>query len=177
MTKIKLLVIGHARHGKDTVSELINKRYGLTFQSSSYFCAEEFIFDELKYKYNYSSVQECYDDRHSHRDEWYNLIRWFNRNDDAALGKRIFEKYDVYCGLRDKDECQAIVQAGVVDAVVWVDRSRYLPLESQYSMTLTPAFADYVIDNNGTLEDLEANTVEVIDRIFSSKQTATRKTG
>jgi hypothetical protein len=34
MTKPKLLVIGHGRHGKDTVCEMLRDHYGYTFESS-----------------------------------------------------------------------------------------------------------------------------------------------
>jgi hypothetical protein len=32
---MKLLIIGNARHGKDTLAELLNEYYGLKFMSSS----------------------------------------------------------------------------------------------------------------------------------------------
>jgi hypothetical protein len=32
---VRLMLLGHGRHGKDTVAEILNRKYGLTFQSSS----------------------------------------------------------------------------------------------------------------------------------------------
>ena len=40
----KLLVIGHGRHGKDTVCEILRDHYGYTFESSSQFCSKLFIY-------------------------------------------------------------------------------------------------------------------------------------
>lgn len=40
----RVLVMGYGRHGKDTVAEMLSKKYGLTFQSSSMFCAEKVIY-------------------------------------------------------------------------------------------------------------------------------------
>jgi translation elongation factor EF-1alpha len=45
MSKFKLLVIGHGRHGKDTVCEMLRDDYGYTFESSSKFCSKFFIYE------------------------------------------------------------------------------------------------------------------------------------
>ena len=66
MRKPKLLIIGHGRHGKDTVSEILCNDFKLSFISSSMFACKKFIYDELKDKYEYKSFEECYDDRHNH---------------------------------------------------------------------------------------------------------------
>ena len=84
----KLLVVGHGRHGKDTVCEILES-YGYKFESSSKFCSELFIFDELKDKYNYADEEECYADRHNHRTEWYNMIHNYCKDDLARLGRNL----------------------------------------------------------------------------------------
>ena len=63
----KLLIIGHGRHGKDTVCEILKESYGFNFRSSSDFCAEKLVYPLLKDLYNYNSYQEAYADRHNHR--------------------------------------------------------------------------------------------------------------
>lgn len=153
--KKKLLVIGHGRHGKDTVCEILRDKYDYSFESSSQFCSKLFIYDMLKNKYNYTSEEQCYNDRHNHRAEWYNAICDYNVPDAARLGREIFKAHDIYCGLRNKREFYAMKIAGVFDYAVWVDRSDYLPQESKDSMSLEPWMADFHIDNNGTLEDLK----------------------
>jgi hypothetical protein len=90
MNKKKLLVIGHGRHGKDTVCEILRDKYGYSFESSSAFCSKLFIYDQLKKKYNYDSEEQCYADRHNHRTEWYNAISDMNKRDAATLGRAIF---------------------------------------------------------------------------------------
>lgn len=167
-----LLVIGHGRHGKDTVCEILQKRHNLTFESSSKICSQLFIYDTLKDKYGYSSQEECYADRHNHREEWYNLINNYCTPDYAKLGKEIFSRYNIYCGLRNKKEFHAMRNAEVFNYVIWVDRSEHLPLEDSSSMTLEPWMADYVIDNNSTLEQLEFNVDQLMltinKRFYSS---------
>lgn len=167
MRKVKLLVVGHGRHGKDTVCEILRDFYGYTFESSSSFCSKLFIFDLLKDKYNYINESECYADRHNHRKEWFDAICEYNSLDGAKLGKELFKSYDVYCGLRNKREYYALKNTKTVDYVVWVDASDRKPLESKESMTLEPWMADFIIDNNGSLEQLEFNVKQFADSILS----------
>jgi dephospho-CoA kinase len=159
--KDKLLVIGHARHGKDTVCEILRDKYGFSFKSSSEFCAEKVVFPQLAEKYGYSTVAECFEDRVNHREEWFNIIREYNTPDKGRLGREIFSQYDIYCGLRNVEEAMALHR--IYDVVAWVDAKLRQPLESETSITLNSDHADYVIDNNGTLGDLEAEVAEFIE--------------
>ena len=163
--KLKLLVIGHGRHGKDTVCEILRDKYGYSFESSSQFCSKLFIFDQLKDKYGYSNEEQCYADRHNHRAEWYDAICNYNVPDAARLGREIFKAHDIYCGLRNKREFFAMKNTGVFDKAIWVDRSDHLPPESKNSMSLEQWMADYTIDNNGSLEELEFNVGQLIEHI------------
>lgn len=157
----RLLVIGHGRHGKDTVCEILRDEFGFRFQSSSEFCARKFIYQELAPKYGYTSYEQCYQDRHNHRAEWFDMIYAYSRDDNSRLGREIFSEFDIYCGLRNKTEFHSMRNQGVFDYCVWVDRSEHLPPEPANSMNLEPWMADHVIDNNGTLEDLRRHTREL----------------
>lgn len=165
MLKPRLLIIGYGRHGKDTVCEYLHDVHGYTFESSSRFCSKKFIFDMLKDKYGYANEEECFNDRHNHREEWYNAICAYNVDDDAKLGREMFSEYDIYCGLRNKAEFHAMKNEGTFDYAIWVDRSDHLPPESKESMTLEQWMADYTIDNNGTLQDLYRNTDVLMKRL------------
>lgn len=169
--KLKLLVIGHGRHGKDTVCELLRDQYGYSFESSSQFCSHLFIYDQLKDKYNYISEKQCYSDRHNHRQEWYDAICDYNVPDPSRLGREIFKTHDIYCGLRNKKEFHAMKNTGVFDYAIWVDRSDHLPSEAKTSMSLEQWMADFTIDNNGTLDDLEFNVRQLIQHIDSYSAT------
>lgn len=154
---MKLLIIGHGRHGKDTVSEYLRDRYGMQFKSSSMHCAENAVYPVLKELYGYTSVEECYADRHQHRSEWYQLISDYCKEDLARIGREIFEVSDIYCGLRNAREFHSIKNNGLFDYCIWVDRSEYLETEPKSSMSLEQWMADFTIDNNGTLEQLYRN--------------------
>lgn len=155
--ELKLLIVGHGRHGKDTVSAYLKEKYNLYFVSSSQVCAETVIFPVLAQKYGYATVDECFNDRHNHRSEWFDLIHDYNEADHSRLGREIFSRYNIYCGLRNAKEMLAMKVKNVYDIAVWVDRSEHLPPEDSSSMTITKEMCDVVIDNNGSLEDLFAN--------------------
>jgi hypothetical protein len=167
--KPKLLILGHGRHGKDTVCEILGDLYGYNFESSSKFCSKLFIFDLLKDQYGYANEEECFADRHNHRAEWYDAICEYNVPDASKLGREIFKTYDIYCGLRNKREFFALQNTKTFDYAIWVDRSDHLPLESKDSMSIEQWMCNFTIDNNGTLADLEFNVRQLFERIHTTK--------
>ena len=164
----KLLVVGHGRHGKDTVCEML-EQYGYKFQSSSKFCSELFIYKDLKEQYGYANEEECYTDRHNHRTEWYNMIHNYCSDDLAKLGRNLFAKHDIYCGLRNKREFFAMQNEEIFDYAIWVDRTDHLPKEDPASMSIEQWMCDYTIDNNGSLDRLEKNVAILMRTIFRSR--------
>lgn len=162
----KFVVTGLGRHGKDTVCEILRDERGLSFTSSSWFCARV-LFPQMREKYGYASSQECFDDRHQHREEWYQAISNYNKDDTVRLSREIFAEVDVYCGIRSRAELLAAKAAGLVDAVVWVAGS-----ETSASITITREDCDFVLNNDGTLEDLRAAALDLHDRILAKKMLA-----
>lgn len=163
ISRPKLMILGHARHGKDTVGEWFVKR-GYTFVSSSWFVCEKAVFPAMMRanaknyglsQFPYANAREAFEDRANHRGFWYRAISDYNRPDAARLGKELFAEYDMYVGLRSARELHALRNAGAFDIAVWVDASERCPQEPRSSCTVEPWMADYVIDNNGTLEDLD----------------------
>jgi len=164
----KLLVVGHGRHGKDTVCEMLEV-YGYTFQSSSKFCSELFIFNDLKDKYGYADEEQCYNDRHNHRTEWYNMIHDYCSDDLARLGRNLFAERDIYCGLRNRREFFAMQNEELFDYAIWVDRTDHLPTEDPSSMSIEQWMCDYTLDNNGTLDRLEKNVAILMRTMFKNQ--------
>lgn len=153
--KPKLIITGHARHGKDTVCEILRDKHNYTFESSSHILAEEVVFPALADKYGYSTVEECYADRINHRKEWFELLKAYNSPDATHLGRKIFEKYDIYCGLRNIHELHAMQLKKLFDVVIWVDAGSRVPeIESTDSMTIPRDYADIILWNSGTKSDL-----------------------
>lgn len=158
----KFLIIGHKQHGKDEACIYLRDHYGIRYISSSTLACELFIFDQMKDKYGYKNPYECYQDRDNHRKFWYDAICEYNKDDPGRLGRKIFSTNQIYCGLRDKIEFDALKRNSVFDLCIYIDASDRKPLEDRSSMTLTKQDADIIIDNNGTKEQL----YEHLDRLF-----------
>lgn len=152
------MILGMGRHGKDTVCDILRAKYGLTFESSSHFVAERAVKPWLAARgVTYPTFDAMYEDRVNRRADWFNAIAEYNAADLAALGKELFAEFDIYCGIRNRAEFLALKEQGVIEFAIWVDASGRLPPEPSTSMTITKDDADYVIDNNGPLEDLAEN--------------------
>jgi len=162
----KILVTGFGAHGKDTVCELLEMHYGFKFTSSSEFLAERVVFPALKDRHGYATVDECYRDRRNHRAEWFDLITAYNQDDPTTLGRNIFSEMDIYCGLRNKREIHAMRNCGLFNFSIWVDASDRLEPESRDSCTIEPWMCDFIIDNNGTLDDLSLETVRLMNYVL-----------
>lgn len=160
----KFIIFGHKQHGKDTACEYLRDKYGISFISSSEYACEKFLYKELKDKLGYSSKEECFQDRVNHRKLWYEAIRDYNTPVKTKLATELFKEYDVYCGIRDLEEFNAIIFEGLVDLVIYIDASERKELESSESMKLSKEQADIIIENNGSLQELYYR----LDKLFQA---------
>lgn len=161
----KLLIIGHGRHGKDTVGEILRDNYGYKFTSSSWFCAEETIWKNWGCAV-YDTIEDCYADRSNHRTLWAQMISAYNIPDKTRTASTMLSRgYDLYVGMRMRNELKACKKKGVFEHILWVDRSQHLPDEPIESMNLTADDADFIIDNNDSLEYLNTEVQRVMFKI------------
>lgn len=166
--KPRLLIIGHGRHGKDTVAEMIRDKMGLKFTSSSMFVAEEMIWNAWG-QFNYSSFEEMYDDRANFRKTWADLISAYNTPDKTKTAATMLSRgFDLYVGMRKFDELSACVEAKLFDHIIWVDACNRLPKEGKDSMDLQQTHADLILDNNGSVEALP-NQVSALQMYLHEK--------
>lgn len=158
----KLLIIGHGRHGKDAFAEILRDEHGYKFTSSSEFVGEECIWDNWGCA-KYDSFEAMYADRAQHRQVWFELIAAYNTPDKTKTAATMLQRgFDLYVGMRKRDELDACNEAGLFDAVVWIDRSLHCPNEPADSMELTAEDAHIVVDNNGSLDDLRQAAKDVL---------------
>jgi len=175
----KLLIIGHGRHGKDTVAEILRDSYGYNFTSSSEFVGrkvvwpqvqsdDEYIFDNPYERY--SNFDECFADRINCRKYWADTISAYNTPDKTRTASEMLEDgFDIYVGMRKRDELEAVKAAGIFDHIIWVDRSELLPDEDSSSMELVSKDANLVLNNNCSRSQLSMNVnvlMEVIGYEF-----------
>lgn len=147
----RVAIIGPARHGKDTVADMLAAMYGLRFANASRLAAMRVIMPATGNKYK--TLEECYNERINNRVLWRDLLAAFNNEDETAFGCEIFSVSDIYCGVRRKAEMRALQEEGVVQFTVWVDAAERLNAEDE-TLELAAADADFVVKNNGTLEEL-----------------------
>lgn len=160
---MKLLICGNARHGKDTVCNMLVSMFGLSFVSSSYFAAEKAVRPylaalrtvEFPNGLHYPDLDTCYADRVNHRPEWFNAIAFYNRDDPTRFGRELYAEFDIYCGNRNPPEFHAMKAEGAFNFSWWIDRSEYVPEESKLSNQITREMCDRTINNNGDLSWLD----------------------
>ncbi len=154
MRNPRLLIIGHAQHGKDTVAEYLSHFTGLKFRSSSEFAAERVIFNVLSPKYGYKTIEDCFADRMNHRQEWFDLISQHNQLEPARLAIDLLQEADIYVGMRARRELERCRQIQLFDAVIWVDSTGRKPPETG-SNELSADDADFIIENKKRPTDLK----------------------
>jgi len=164
--KFKLLIIGHMRHGKDTVAEIIEEHTGMSFKSSSEMAAEIFIYNKLKDKYGYSSFIECFEDRMNHRAEWHDLIKNYNDPDKAKLAKEILKHNDMYVGMRSQVEIDKCIKDGVFDLIIGVyDPNK--PLEPKDSFDIDLFASSDIIIPTGDLKIVKEKVKKLCNYILN----------
>lgn len=158
----RILIIGHGDHGKDTAAAILADIAGLSFASSSEFCAQKAVFPLVADIY--PTWQACYAGRRNHRALWYHAIRAYNLRPGLTLAEQLLADHEIYVGMRSRAEFENA--RGLFDLVMWVDRSRVLPPEPDGSMELAATDADLVVDNNGSLDDLRDEIARVHFDVF-----------
>lgn len=166
--RVRLLIIGHGRHGKDCVSDILRARHGLRGVSSSEFAAQKAVFPLVADLY--PDWRAAYEDRHAHRDLWHHAIAAYNLRPGPMLAEQILEEHDIYTGMRKRDELAR--SRHLFDLVIWVDALRRLPPEPASSMELTAADADLIVDNNGPEDALPGEVAKLAAEITERERVA-----
>ena len=156
----KILILGHGRHGKDTVAEILQTKLGLKFQSSS-MAALDAIFPALDAVMGYRSPgislnkakQFAFRDRHSKRRLWKALITLYNSPDKTALCRKILEESDIYVGMRCNEEYEACKH--LFHKIFYVDASKRVSKKDP-TMKIPYVASEMVkLNNNGDEASLE----------------------
>lgn len=145
-----ILILGHKQHGKGTFCELLKKYHHIDSISSSTYANNKFIFPTLAPIYGYSTAEECFEDRHSHREEWFELIKSYNTPDATRMAREMLELCPAYDGMRNDIEFFGCLSIRLFDLILWVDAADRKPLESEKSMKIK--FDPNImikVDNNG----------------------------
>jgi hypothetical protein len=151
--------------GKDYAAEYLNKHLGLTFESSSYFACQRFLFPQYGDQYGYVNADEMFLDRHNggNRRLWYGWISEINREDPCTLSEAMFDNFNIYVGLRNYRELLAMKEKYPDDLLsIWIDASERIEPEDSTSCTVTAEMCDFTILNNGTIAEYENKLQKLI---------------
>jgi len=151
-----LIVTGYGQHGKDTACEIIEQDFGLSFISSSMMACQKFLYKKLKPIYGYTSIEECFKDRHNKRDLWHDEIFDYNTPLLTRLSRDIFANHPIYCGARNRPELLAIKEERPHTIVIWVNADLRKPPESSSNTSITEDDADIILYNNEEDEKLNS---------------------
>lgn len=158
---MKLLILGHARHGKDTAAEYLRDRWGVSFQSSS-LTAARVILPVLNAARGLAGAPPYIDEQHAFNDRqsprmrelWKHAISLYNAADKTALAREILKDSDCYVGMRARDEYLATWH--LFDRVLWIDASvRVSEVDETMGIELD-WWGMRVIDNSESLASLYA---------------------
>ena len=146
---MKILILGHAEHGKDTVANILVELYGLKFYSATEYIADNIIFPSLKHKYK--SKEECLADKVNNRKLWYDLVYDYK----GDIVNEVLELSDIYVGLRDISTLIKCIHNNTFDLILAV-HNPFKKGEDTDSMTI-PIFmySDLVILNNKDIKSLK----------------------
>ncbi len=117
---IKILIVGHGRHGKDTLANMLDVELGFKFRGSSEVAASAVVYPLMSNFYD--SPEDAFSRRHENRELWRAVISDFNREDPARLSKLVCADGHGYTGLRDKREVITTIKSGLFTHVIWIKR-------------------------------------------------------
>lgn len=158
------MLFGYGGSGKDSICRILYEIFGLTYASSSHFAMELFLFDLLnnKYGFDYQTKEDCYSDRHNKRQIWYEEIKAYNTPDGSRLARDLYNRYNIYNGVRNIHEFLAIKDAKLFDHAIWIDAGERIVDEDITSCTVKPIDADIILDNNGPLYQTTQTLIELV---------------
>ena len=118
----RLAFCGPGRCGKDTAAIWFTENTTLRYHMSTSQAAANIVYLNLCDQYGYATSAEAFEDRHNHREEWYQIIRLHNEPDGLTLYREMIIDHDIINGIRDRIELRACQRAGIVDLSIWIDR-------------------------------------------------------
>ena len=163
--KPKILIIGHARHGKDTAAEYIRDTYNIAFESTSMYMCRYFVYPYMTDQYN--SYIECFNDRMNQRKYWFIILRDWTIGDPSKLVRYFLRGYDIYVGLRRQIVLDDCIKKDLFDVILWIDASGRLHLEPQFSIEFDSENM-FWIDNNMSIPAFYSNIDAVISQSMRS---------
>lgn len=163
---MKILVLGDAQHGKDTVADLLRDEHGFKHYSASKVILDDIVWPVLGPLY--SSKEEAYADRVNHRATWFDLVKAKLVHQPTYIVEKCLANGDLYCGVRSLTEFKAV--RDYFDFILWIDASgRGVPPEPSSSMEIDKSVADFIIYNERDLAYLRGSVASAVDWMLTRR--------
>jgi len=179
--KFVISISGHGECGKDTAAPFFSRYLSLNYQESTSACVVDPWWDEIQKGVwsvqnqnkpegmagliiepdDYPTKQAFHEDRRNRRMDWVAYIEYFN-NSYGTLGVGLYAKAvedgnQILTGIRRTAQFERCLEH-VIDVPIWINRPGIKIDESQ---EYGPELCDWVIENDGTIDDLKVKCKEV----------------
>lgn len=151
---MRILIVGHGRCGKDTFGPMLAEAMGLRWAGTFSKYLTPFVAERLGI-----SEEEAYETRHQRREEWRRIGDEVRNGDPLALAKLAFAAGEISGGARSLVEIEAL--RDYCDHIIWIVRS----VPPDPTLEFDAGWADIVVDNNGSLEELQETAKELAEAL------------
>lgn len=153
---MNVLIIGYSKCGKSLAGDLIARWPGGLVSIS--ISTSDILFEQYASHANISNA-ELRENKDKYRHQLWEFGRKLQADDPLCLVRQALamafcgdDAVNVVTGVRNRDEMVAIRAAKMFDLIIWINRNGCEPNSTD---CLKPSDADIVIDNNGTIEELQ----------------------
>ena len=165
----KILIVGHGRHGKDTLAELITKHQGNKFRGSSAVMCEELYSPHFEALYD--SPEALFEARHEHRNQLYDLICDYNKEDPTRLARKVMEGGHGYTGMRAFEEVMECIKQDVFTHVIWIERNDIPKADPTQGFSFEDLYEEVLReDTSFSLAKVKNYSVDWLDKVASSEK-------
>ena len=172
---MKILILGHANHGKSTAAEMFCRHIpSLSYLDSSRAALDIFLWERLKQLgYRYPTLNDAYECRKAPhmRQIWRDEIASFNADDPSRLARLILDRADVYVGMRSYREYESCRRQRLFKKVIWIDNPNVKP-ETDELMDIELDSEMLYIPNDGTLKNLNEK-IEALSLLWVNQSSHT----
>lgn len=142
---MKIAICGPGRAGKDEAAHWFNANTSLRYFGFS----TSMAITPHAAKHLGISEEEAFARRHRDRELWYELGNNLRQNDKAFLARQTFEHGDIAVGIRDREELQTIIDEGLVDLAIWIDRD----VPADPTLKYGPESCDIIVQNRSCISE------------------------
>lgn len=168
----QIMIVGHARSGKDTFADFLCEYTGRTKWSSSHCAIKNVILPLLESMYtpdivdhvNYLltldesvAIEWLYENRFPYRSAWKDAITAYNANDKTRLMRKLYAEASVYVGCRSISEFEA-GREEFDYLTIWVDKPG---IDPEVTNDISYTDCDVIVINDAGLVDLKTLAINV----------------